>query len=182
MLAPWDWDNTKLMLWCYLLVLPAIAAVLERIPAWPRAAVYVLLFYSGAWAVAAACSVRSAVPLLRVEDTKAVCAAMSDIPPRERIATAQIFNHPAALCGHAIVAGYSGHLWSHGIDAKTVEGRLGRLMKGEPGWRDEARALGARYLYWGPREAQDYAGGASPWGEAPPVAEGPWGRLYALDR
>jgi hypothetical protein len=182
MLAPWDWDNTKLMLWCYVLVLPAIADVLRRFPAWPRAAVCALLFYSGAWTVAAACSIRGAVPILRMEDRRAVCAAMSDIPPGERIATAQVFNHPAALCGHALVAGYSGHLWSHGIDAKAVEERLRRLMRGEPGWRDAARALGARYLYWGPREAQDYAGGASPWLEAAPVAEGPWGRLYALDR
>jgi hypothetical protein len=182
MLAPWDWDNTKLMLWCYVLVLPAIADVLRRIPAWPRWALHILLFYSGALGVAAACSGRRAVPLLDVEETRAVCAALSAIPPGDRIATAQTFNHPAALCGHALVAGYSGHLWSHGIDAKAVEGRLARLMKGAPDWRESARSLDARYLYWGPRESFGYPGGAEPWREEVPVAEGPWGRLYALDR
>jgi hypothetical protein len=183
MLAPWDWDNTKLMLWCYVLVLPAIDGVLRRLPARPRAAVHIVLFYSGALSLAAACSGRRAVPILELDETAAVCSALSDIAPGERIATAQTFNHPVALCGHAIVAGYSGHLWSHGIDAKAVEERLARLMKGEPGWQESAKVLRARYLYWGPRETLGYAGGAQPWRDvAAPVAEGPWGRLYALER
>jgi hypothetical protein len=182
MLAPWDWDNTKLMLWCYVLLLPPMADVVGRIPAWPRAALHVLLFYSGALSVAAACSSQRAVPVLEIEEGAAVCSALSGIPPGSRIATAQIFNHPVALCGHALVAGYSGHLWSHGIDAKAVETRLADLMKGRTGWRELARELDARYLYWGPRESSAYAGGTQPWNEATPVAEGAWGRLYALDR
>jgi hypothetical protein len=182
MLAPWDWDNTKLMLWCYVLVLPAIADVVGRIPRSPRVALYALLFYSGALSVAAACSKDRAVALFSVEEVTAVCSALSGVPPGERIATAQTFNHPAALCGHALVAGYSGHLWSHGIDAKGVEERLARLMKGEPGWREAALQLSARYVYWGPREIQGYSGSAQPWRNDDPVAEGSWGRLYALER
>jgi hypothetical protein len=180
MLAPWDWDNTKLMLWCYVLVLPAIADVVRRIPAWPRVALYVLLFYSGALSVAGACGKDRAVAILEVEEVTAVCSALSGIPPGDRIATAQTFNHPVALCGHALVAGYSGHLWSHGIDAKAVEDRLAGLMKGEPGWRESARGLQARYVFWGSREGQAFAGRAQPWRDATPVAEGSWGRLYAL--
>jgi hypothetical protein len=182
MLAPWDWDNTKLMLWCYLLVLPAIADVLRLVPAWPRAALYVLLFYSGAVSVATACSTARAVPLFEVDEVAAVCTALSGIAPGERIATTQNFNHPVALCGHALVAGYSGHLWSHGIDAKAVEQRLAQVMKGAPGWRESARELDARYVYWGPREIFGYPGGTQPWAAAAPVAQGRWGRLYALDR
>jgi hypothetical protein len=182
MLAPWDWDNTKLMLWCYVLVLPPIAAVVRSVPRWPRAALYALLFYSGALSVAAACSSQRAVPIVPLDEATAVCSALSGIPPGDRIATAQAFNHPVALCGHAIVAGYSGHLWSHGIDAKAVEERLTRLMKGDPRWRELARELDARYLYWGPRESVAHAGGAEPWRETAPVAEGAWGRLYLVDR
>jgi len=182
MLAPWDWDNTKLMLWCYVLVLPPIAGVVGGIPVWPRAALCALLFYSGAASVAGACSTRRAVAILQLEETAAVCSALSSLPPGDRIATVQVFNHPAALCGHALVAGYSGHLWSHGIDAKAVEARLARLMKGESGWQEDARALGARYLYWGPRESAEHGGSTQPWSDRAPVAEGPWGRVYALDR
>ena len=54
MLAPWDWDNTKLMLWCYVLVLPALGEALRSLPAPPRAGLHVLLFYSGALSVVSA--------------------------------------------------------------------------------------------------------------------------------
>ena len=94
----------------------------------------------------------------------------------------QTFNHPVALCGHALVAGYGGHLWSHGIHAKTVEERLGRLMRGEPGWEEWARQLGARYVFWGVEEERAYPGSLQPWAVGPAVAEGAWGRLYALPR
>ncbi|HSB62412.1 MAG TPA: hypothetical protein VLI67_11875, partial [Vicinamibacteria bacterium] len=49
MLAPWDWDNTKVMLWCYLLVLPAIEAlVLARLRAPLRAVLVAGLLLPGA--------------------------------------------------------------------------------------------------------------------------------------
>ena len=92
------------------------------------------------------------------------------------------FNHPVALCGQPIVAGYAGHLWSHGLDARAVQDSLRRLMLGQPGWRDEARALHASHVFWGPREEQTFPGSTKPWREAaPPVATGPWGAIYALD-
>lgn len=182
MLAPWDWDNTKLMLWCYVLALPPLGEMVKRTPAWPRAGLLMLLFYSGAFSVAAACSIDRAVSLFETEEVAGVCSALSGLAPGDRTATAQTFNHPVALCGHALVAGYSGHLWSHGIDAKPVEDRLGRLMKGEPGWREAARDLGARYVYWGPRERASFVAGTQPWDTGRLVAEGPWGRLYELER
>jgi hypothetical protein len=180
MLAPWDWDNTKLMLWCYVLVLPAISDVVRRVPAWPRVALCVLLFYSGVACVAAGCSKTQAVALFEVDEVRGVCLALSGLSSGDRVATAQTFNHPVALCGHALVAGYSGHLWSHGIDAKAVEAKLTGLMRGETRWRDSARELGAGYVLWGSRESQAFPGSTQPWRENAPVAEGSWGRLYAL--
>jgi hypothetical protein len=87
-----------------------------------------------------------------------------------------------ALCGQPIVAGYSGHLWSHGLDARRVERSLGRLLRGEGDYRAEARALGARYVFWGAREAGAFAMSTKPWEQAgPPVASGRWGALYRLE-
>ena len=49
MLAPWDWDNTKVMLWCFLIVLPSAFDLVVRPLALPlRAAVVVLLLLPGA--------------------------------------------------------------------------------------------------------------------------------------
>src|SRR4029434_5126104 len=46
--APWEWDNTKLMLWSYLVVLPFLWS--HVIAPWPwiaRALSCMLLFFSG---------------------------------------------------------------------------------------------------------------------------------------
>ncbi|HSD28519.1 MAG TPA: hypothetical protein VLL75_14550 [Vicinamibacteria bacterium] len=182
MLAPWDWDNTKLMLWCYVLVLPPMGAVVSRLSLPLRAGALVLLLYSGVVAVASACWGARAAQIASVEEKAAVCAALRALPPGERIATVQTFNHPAALCGHALVAGYGGHLWSHGIRSKAVEESLGRLMRGEAGWEEWARQLEARYVFWGAEEERAYPGSLQPWAVGPAVAEGAWGRLYALPR
>ena len=54
-------------------------------------------------------------------------------------------------------------------------------MRGEPGWREEARALGASHVFWGARERQAFPLSTRPWADAgPPVARGPWGAIYAL--
>ena len=182
-LAPWEWDNTKVMVWCYVAALPAIeAAVLSRMRvAWRVLAVCGLLF-SGAVSVAAA-SVGEGARLVVLDEAeeRGVCDALRPLGRDERVATAQTHNHPVALCGQPIVAGYAGHLWSHGLDAREVERSLGRLMRGEGDFRGEARALGARYVFWGPREAAAFAASTRPWEQAgPPLASGEWGALYRV--
>jgi hypothetical protein len=182
-LAPWEWDNTKVMLWCYVAVLPpAFDLVVARMRRWPRAAAVAVLFFSGAVSVLGASFGR--VPRLEVLDLaeyQGVCRALQGVET-SRVATAQTFNHPVALCGRPIVAGYAGHLWSHGLEAAPVEKILGLLMRGDPGWREAARALGASHVFWGWRERQAFPRSARPWTEAgPPVALGPWGALYRLD-
>jgi hypothetical protein len=181
MLAPAEWDNTKVMAWCYLLALPAMSELVVdplRLPL--RVAAWALLFFSGFVCVAS--SLRgSGYEVLRVEERDEVCRALATLPPNARVATVQTFNHPVALCGQALVAGYGGHLWSHGIVSGPVEERLRGLMMGEPDWRQRAWDLGAPYLFWGFREENEFAGSQRPWErEAALVFEGRWGKLYDL--
>lgn len=181
-LAPWAWDNTKVMLWCYVAMLPALERLaLDRLRPALAAAALVVLFASGAQSILWGCLGR--LPRLELLDRveyAGVCEALGRVAT-ERVATAQTFNHPVALCGRAIVAGYSGHLWSHGLAAAETEWRLKQLFAGAPGWREQASALGASHLFWGEREAAVFPESSRPW-EAlgPPVASGSWGALYAL--
>ncbi|MCG6924531.1 MAG: hypothetical protein LJF30_04360 [Acidobacteria bacterium] len=183
-LAPWAWDNTKVMLWCYLLALPPIGSlVLARLRR-PWAALMVVgLLFSGAVSVTAASLGRGPrLEVLSLSEYDAVCAALASRPLTERVAAAPTFNHPVALCGHPLVLGYGGHLWSHGIDATEVERGLKAVLGGAPGWREEARAIGAELLFWGPREDVAYPDSLRPWeGEIEPLASGWWGRVYPLD-
>ncbi len=183
-LAPWAWDNTKVMLWCYLLALPAIESlVLARLArAWRVAAVVGLLF-SGAVSVTAASigGGGARLDILNVREYEGVCEALASQPRTERVAVAPTFNHPVALCGHPVVLGYGGHLWSHGIDPTRVQEGLEGLMGGEPGWRVQARAVDARLLFWGRRERAAFSTSSRPWEEGrSPLATGPWGAIYEL--
>jgi hypothetical protein len=179
MFAPWDWDNTKLMLWCYVLLLAPLGELVRRMPRPVQVAALVALFGSGAVSIAAACLGREKTAIANAGEVAGVCEGLRGLAAADRVATAQTFNHPVALCGHALVAGYAGHLWSHGIDAREVEESLKALMRGAPDWRERAGRLEARYIFWGDREAAAYPGSTQPWAIAAPVAQGPWGALYS---
>jgi len=182
MLAPWDWDNTKVMIWCYVLMLPAAERLVLR--PMPRAAALAcgaLLLAPGALLVGDSLGPRRLYEVIDGAELAQVCEALASAPSTSRVATAQAFSHPVALCGHPLVAGYSGHLWSHGIKAAAVEETLRGLMLGRPGWEGDARTLEARYVFWGPREAEAFVGSARPWEDkARLVASGGWGSLYEL--
>lgn len=183
-LAPWAWDNTKVMLWCYVASLPCIGTlVLSRLRALGRGLALAGLLFSGAVSVAGASW--GGGPELRILDRTeyaGVCRALRGLPLDARVATLPTFDHPVVLCGQPVVAGYPGHLWSHGLDATSVLKGLDRLMRGEPGWRDDARTLGARYLFWGAREQRAFPDSGRPWlAGGPPVADGAWGALYRLE-
>ena len=183
MLAPWEWDNTKVMQWCYLLVLPAIdRLVLGRVKGPLRAVALGGLFFSGAVAVAAASRDHGRFEIFDTAELEAVCRGLEGVALSDRVATLATFNHPVSLCGHPIVAGYFAHLWSHGSHSGTVPADLDAVSSGQADWRELARRVRAKLLFWGWRETMQYPSSTRPWeGHAPVVATGPWGRLYRLE-
>jgi hypothetical protein len=82
-----------------------------------------------------------------------------------------------------MVLGYPGHLWTQGFDYAPVEQQLKALMLGGPDWRDRARTLRARYIFWGREEKGAYSASKQPWREAAAVvAKGPWGTIYDVEQ
>jgi len=181
MLAPWEWDNTKAFVWAVLLMLGPLPAWLEARPLALRTAIVTLLLLPGVpAALGGFLASRPLVVFDRVEKEE-VCAAIRSVPMTARVATAQAFDHPVGLCGRAIVAGYAGHLWSHGLRARPVEERLARLMNGEPGWEEAALDLGASHVFWGRREVRAFPGSRRPWArDGALVWKGGSGELYRL--
>jgi hypothetical protein len=105
------------------------------------------------------------------------------LPVTARFAAYPTFNHPLLLEGRKVVLGYPGHLWSQGFaDYTGVNNLLNQLMQGAENWREIARTLHVRYIFWGREETTHYAGSKRPWeGTAPVVASGPWGAIYDLE-
>jgi len=179
--ATWEWDNTKIMLWCYLAVLPALWAMLRECVPWMRAVACCALFFSGAVSLVGGLDASHAgYPLANRAELDRLALPLRQIPISATFACLPTYNHPLLLLGRKVVAGYEGHLSSHGINYAARFAELGRLLRGEPGWQTRARQLGVDYLFWGEREQEKY-GGPTPWKAAAPiVAEGAWGTIYDL--
>ncbi|HEV2097286.1 MAG TPA: hypothetical protein VGQ82_12385, partial [Chthoniobacterales bacterium] len=183
--APWGWDNTKLILWAYLIFVPFIWS--ELIAAWPvsaRTAACIGLFASGFISLFGGLAVGS--PGYTVADRAEVDAvgnAIRKLPIEARFAAYPTYNHPLLLQGRKVVLGYGGHLWTQGFDYQSVSERLTHLMLGANGWRDEARFLRVRYLFWGKEEKSFYPASRRPWEqENRLVNSGSWGAIYDLDQ
>lgn len=182
-LAPWAWDNTKLMLWGYLALTPWLWT--ELIGRWRapwRAAVCALLFFSGAVNLATGLDSRHGYTLADRGELAETGFLLQRLPADARVACLPLYNHPALLLGQPVVMGHDGHLFSQGLDYTSVQRDLDALMNGGPGWRNAARRLQVHYLLWGPRESAKWGASPQPWRSCAPIVarSGIAGILYRL--
>ena len=181
--APWEWDNLKLMVWGYFLILPFLwSDILGRWAFPERAAICIALFGSGFVTVLGGLSAgHPGFGLIERARLDYAGAAMRPLPLEARFAAFPTFNCPVLLQGRKAVAGYPGHLWTEGFDYTAVNNRLTALMNGAANWRDAAQSLGVRYIFWGQDEKANYQSSSRPW-EATSflVASGDWGAIYDL--
>jgi hypothetical protein len=181
--APWEWDNTKLMIWSYLAVLPFLwSELLGFGTLWVRRSAVFLLFFSGFVSTLGGIDAAfTGYPVAQRSELDGVADALRGIPVTERFAGAPTYNHPLLLNGRKMVLGYLGHLDSHGLAWKEPAKKLDALMNGENGWRETAAELGARYLFWGRNENEKYGDSPQPWRQSTRlVASGEWGEIYDL--
>jgi len=181
--APWEWDNTKLMVWSYLAVLPFLwSKLLARWPAWARAVACLALFGSGFLSTLGGIDVTHRGHAIATRsELDGIARAVRAIPATERFAGAPTYNHPLLLCGRKMVLGYLGHVASHGLAWEEPAGKLDALMRGGDGWREIATDLDVRYLFWGRNEDETYQDSPQPWrDEARLVSSGDWGAIYDL--
>ena len=180
--APWEWDNLKIMIWGYLLVLPCLWT--DLIAKWSlpvRTGICLALFGSGFVSLFGGLAVPGYSFANRGE-VDAVGLATQKLPGNARFAAFPTYNHPLLLQGRNTVLGYGGHLWTQGFEYFRINDMLKAAMEGKGDWRGTARRLGARYLFWGREERINYPESTHPWeGSLTPVARGDWGEIYDLE-
>jgi hypothetical protein len=182
--AQWEWDNTKIFIWAYFMVLPFLwRDLIARWPIAPRAATCFLLFASGFVSLLGGLNTsQPAYDFAMRSEVDGVALGLRNIPAEARFAAFPTFNHPLLLNGRKMVLGYSGHLWSQGFDYRPIEDQLNSLMNGAPDWQEIAVELRAGYLFWGRDEKANYPNSKKPWEKsAPKIASGPWGAIYDLE-
>ena len=181
--APWEWDNTKLMLWSYLVVLPFLWS--ELIGRWPwmlRAPACALLFFSGFVSLVGGLdSTHTGHEIARRSELIGVASAVRDIPIGERFIGWPTYNHPLLLLGRKMALGYTGHAWSHGLDWRPTAEKVEAVLHGDPDWQRLCGEMGVRYLIWGAQETENISDSPQPWKTAARlVASGDWGELYDI--
>ena len=182
--APWEWDNIKLIIWAYLIVLPFVWSEIVSRWAFPvRAVVCVALFGSGFVTLFGGLAAgRTGYGLADRTELDALAVALSKLPVEARYAAFPTFNHPLLLQGRKLIMGYPGHVWTQGFNYGEDSNKLGTLMNGAPGWKETARFFRARYLFWGREEKTNYPQSKRPWEqESKLVATGAWGAIYDLE-
>ena len=182
--APWDWDNLKLMMWGYFLVLPFLwTQLIARWPVDVRVVVCIALFSSGFITLLGGLAAnRGGWGFADRTELDGLGDAIRQFPVEARFAAYPTFNHPLLLQGRKVALGYPGHLWSQGFaDYTRPNNLLNQLMRGAGNWREIARTLRVRYIFWGREEKTNYPASTRPWETTLPlVASGQWGAIYDL--
>ncbi len=157
-LAPWVWDNNKVIFYWYVASTPLVALLLVelwRVNMAARVAA-ILLFISltlaGAldvWRV-----VYGTTTLGEFDRNGVLFAEMikQQTEPRALILNAPTFNHPVLLTGRRSLLGYPGHIWTHGLEYAPRETDIRRIYSGAPGSEDLLREYGVEYVVTGPLE------------------------------
>ena len=158
-LAPWIWDNIKILVYWFIASVPLVALLLARLAQgrWWRKAVAALLFLSltlagglDLWRVASR-SIEARIFDHGGVQFAAVVARVT--PAKALILHAPTYNHPVILSGRRSFMGYPGHVWSHGLDGGPREADIKGMFAGGADATALLTRYGIDYVVVGPAEA-----------------------------
>lgn len=138
---PWDWDNTKIFFWAYLLLIPAVIEALAWIEARKllvyrvTAGMLFLLMTATGLIECARHLPGKAIPyvLWNREEIELSNFLRSRIKYSDRVLVADHHHDWAsALCGAQILLGFPGWIWSTGIDYHERQSDLRSIFEGRP--------------------------------------------------
>jgi hypothetical protein len=157
-LAPWIWDNIKVLFYWYLGSLPIAACflsyLLRRKWAWSMAAVTLLATLTAAGTIDIWRAVtRSASYLEFDRDGINIARAIRDLtPPRCVVLHAPSYNSPALLAGRRTLLGYTGIVWSHGLQYAEREKHIQQIYRGEADAAQLLKRYNVAYVLIGSHE------------------------------
>jgi hypothetical protein len=151
-LAPWVWDNIKVLFYWWLASAPIVALLLARL--WHQRglhrilaiALFVFVTLSGGLDVATIVLRSAKYQIFDRQGIQFAEIVKRETEPRARIIHAPVHNHPVFLTGRRSFMGYPGHIWTHGLEYRQRESEIKRFYSGGP----DSGALIGRY-------ALDYA-------------------------
>ena len=160
---PWDWDNSKLLVYWFTLSLPIVVLLLLRWAdrgLWETAGVFVIvlsLTLAGAADVSRALQPWSyKVQMFDRTGLEIGQAVLDRSAPDSVWLTSQVVNNPVSLLGgRSVVLGYTGNLWSYGLNFAGRERDVQTMFEGGPEAERLLAQYGVDYVTIGPAEEND---------------------------
>ena len=157
-MAPWIWDNIKVLFYWWLASAPLVALLLARL--WRQGGVKRALALSLFACVTLAGALDAAAIVLRSNEYGIFTAPgiqfaeliKREAQPQAVVIHAPVHNHPVFLTGRRSLMGYPGHVWTHGLEFSERESEIKRVYAGAPDAVNILRKYNVGYAVVGPLE------------------------------
>jgi len=157
-MAPWIWDNIKVLFYWWLASAPLVALLLARL--WrqgivKRAVAVCLLAcvtLAGGLDVAAIVLRSNEYGIFTAPGIQFAELIKREAAPQAVVIHAPVHNHPAFLTGRRSLMGYPGHVWTHGLEFGPRESEIRRVYAGAPDANTILRKYGVDYAVVSPLE------------------------------
>lgn len=158
-MAPWIWDNIKVLYYWWLASAPIVALLLAKL--WRQgpvqrlvaAVLFVVVTLSGALDVAGiALRSKDKYQVFSDEGLRFAEVVKEQTQSRSLVIHAPVHNTPVFLTGRRSLMGYPGHIWTHGLEFVRREGEIKRIYLGSPDADQLLRDYGVEYAVVGPHE------------------------------
>lgn len=157
-LAPWIWDNIKVLFYWWLASAPLVALLLARL--WRQrglqramaVVLFICLTLAGALDVAAIVLRSNRYDIFTANGIKFAELIKQEAAPRAIVIHAPVHNHPVFLTGRRSLLGYPGHVWTHGLEFADRESEIKRVYAGAPDAAAILRKYGVEYVVVSPLE------------------------------
>ena len=157
-MAPWIWDNIKVLYYWWLASAPLVALLLARL--WRqgpiRKIIAVVLFVcvtlAGALDVAGITLRSIKYQVFDASGVRFAKLVKEQTAPRAMIIHAPVHNTPVFLTGRRSLMGYPGHIWTHGLEFVQREGEIKRIYLGAPDADQLLKNYNVEYAVIGPHE------------------------------
>jgi hypothetical protein len=157
-LAPWIWDNIKVLFYWWLASAPIVALLLARLwregPILRVAAVvlFVCVTLAGALDVVSMTLHSGKYDIFDASGMAFAELIKEKTPPRALIIHAPVHNTPVFLTGRRSLMGYPGHIWTHGLQYLQRESEIKRIYLGTGEADQLLKNYGVDYAVVGPLE------------------------------
>jgi hypothetical protein len=157
-MAPWIWDNIKVLFYWWLASAPLVALLIARL--WRQdplrkviaVSLFICLTLAGALDVTAIVFRSSRYEIFNASGIQFAEVIKRETPASAVVIHAPVHNHPVFLTGRRSLMGYPGHVWTHGLEFAERESEIRRVYAGAPDALSILRKYDVAYAVVGPLE------------------------------